>query len=174
MSQDNDGEACDPRGTPPEEVYDRARKTAEFNLEWYELRYEDTGNPIYVWKARRAARKASLDIPKWVEEYLDTCTDKLLHIQEDTRGRFSERVARALEFTPSQGRGNEVSEIEKESRDMILFAAVRSAIEAKDYPEDAAIFLVSEVLGDSESTVRRAYKTILERVTPLKKDSPLC
>ena len=58
--------------------------------------FKSFGNPIYVWEAYATCREYKIDLPNWILEYFDNCTEKLMKIS--TSQRASDKVYQALEF----------------------------------------------------------------------------
>ena len=58
--------------------------------------FKSFGNPIYVWEAYATCREYKIDLPNWILEYFDSCTEKLMKIS--TSQRASDKVYQALKF----------------------------------------------------------------------------
>jgi hypothetical protein len=58
--------------------------------------FKSFGNPIYVWEAYATCREYKINIPNWILEYFDSCTEKLMKISPSQRA--SDKVYQALKF----------------------------------------------------------------------------
>jgi hypothetical protein len=66
-------------------------KTTNFpgQLDLMKLKYlfNSYKNPIYIWEAYACCRKWEIDIPCWVFEYFDRCSENLINIKPSNRTR---------------------------------------------------------------------------------------
>lgn len=120
-------------------------------------------NPLYCWEAWRISRESGEPLPEFAAQYFDQVAANLVTMENPETGKHDAAVAHAVGFkTP--GRGNHWTQAQdygawdgKGGVDRVrLFAEVQAA-KADGTPIDEAFRSVADGFHTSESTVRRVY-----------------
>lgn len=127
---------------------------AGYSIDRCHLLYDETGNPVHVWKAYRVARKTGVELPQWVLDYFDAAAGAL----ESNPGKGSE-ILEALGFATGGRRENRAS-------DQLSWAQTVRILMQKhpDWNLETAYGKVAEnIEGVSESSVRDAYNKYFKK-----------
>ncbi len=72
------------------------RGLAAYSLRHARALYDlSEGNPVFAWRAYRAARNAGVDVPAWVLEYLDDAARRIVALEpggKKVRDQFAEAI----------------------------------------------------------------------------------
>lgn len=87
-------------------------------LKALKILYKKEKNPMYAWRAYHLTRKWSKTIPKWVLEYLDESSQRLIH--ENRSGRESDKVSDNFGFTPRS-----IEDYQKTMKEVYVYSKIR-------------------------------------------------
>jgi hypothetical protein len=149
------------------------RRPHEFAVvNFLERYYEETKNPIFVWKAIQILRTAHIDYRQyeWVDAYLGGTADnltELLNIPPDPK-KVPASIVKALGFGEKP-----FSTAKTWLRDLRLARAVMDRVAFGDKETEIAIPAVAENAGLSPTTVGNAWRKRKEtKVKPKRKSAP--
>ncbi len=69
------------RGTSNAEEKKEKKKVSDFYINSCKSLYEETENPLYVWRAIQCCKDYEREYPDWVKEYLSNVADEILNIE---------------------------------------------------------------------------------------------
>jgi hypothetical protein len=146
---------------------------AEYQASIEKKLYEVEGNSLRAWNVYRMYRLMGRPIPDWVLEYFDRAGDALMALQsEHDRGAVKNpavAIAEALGMKKPgrSGAYNVFSDMDRERRKWLGYAAeVKGHIE-QGSKEDIAIEFVAKTAGVHYSTVYRAWARAKEEFPEL-------
>jgi hypothetical protein len=131
----------------------------------YCARWQDSGNPYYVWEAMDICSSRKLAFPDWVRCYLDQCAQRMVAAQTRTSKGLKEILPRVLGFPRKRGAWHPLQPEGKASEFMASAVVFATAIEKGMRPTDA----LSEaymVLGQRQADKIDA-KTLREHIKKL-------
>ena len=124
--------------------------------------YEESGNPLNVWRAYVECRAAGLEIPEWVLEYLDRVGRNfwqlsMINEKKPPPDEMAPAIAVALEMKKpgKSGSGNVFKQFQDSSG--LLMACEVAWHRQDNHKLDIAYELVAKKHGKSKSTVRTAW-----------------
>jgi hypothetical protein len=138
----------------------------------FERHYGDTGNPAFVWAARRVAREmlphlAGDPLLRWIESYLDEITSRLAALMDaPPKTDVNDHIAAALGFDakPGRGQGSPFSTAQREIRNGRLAAEVLKRLPFENYKQELAIAYVADTNNLSKQTVGSAYRSFKSKI----------
>ena len=145
------------------------RQRALDKIEQQKLRYEETGNPLFIFNAVKIASESSISIPQWIIEYWVTLSvklyDKFNQAGGIDNGCVKSDVISSVMGLATPGRGGPISKAKNLVHDLRLAATVAAYMEA-GHKQTYAQKYAADRHGVHSSTARRAYKKYGDKVVP--------
>lgn len=141
---------------------DRRKALFLQELEYCEVEFKNTGNPIYVWHGYMQARMAGIDIPDWVLNHFDEIAGAVFDLSNDffkSNKVSRSTICAAVKLNPSDFKAA------REPNQSALLAHGVARYLHKGASLDRACYLINDELKrrypgakiPSESTYRRAW-----------------
>jgi hypothetical protein len=133
----------------------------------HETEYARTGSPVHVWRAFAEARRAGLDVPLWVLQYLDGVAETFWRWSssgQSTPSNLSNAIARALGMLRGRGEDTVFAEF-KDVLPVMLAYLVAQSVRNPRGPQKLYLAWddVAKTAGVPPRMVRRAWEKHKDR-----------
>lgn len=149
---------------------DLLNASLEAHYLWYEERYRDTSNPLFVWKIIKACGETDSPYPAWVKEYLSEAAKDILNLQKNRSkndgSTIGDLAAESLGLKKGVGK-DFYKDLEKEQRSLVSFIFAKEMKKQGITKEEAfsALGKFYKTRGEPSSvcTLKRAERACKEK-----------
>ena len=124
--------------------------------------FEETGNPVFVWREIGFRIRANEPLPAWVNQYLGDCADRL-EAAEAGRLNVKNALPGVFGFDLRRGPGSPLAEIERANRDQQFALEFAAAILRDQRPVDARDSAFNKCARNEDDVDEKTLRTRLTK-----------
>lgn len=126
------------------------------HLEHCKEAYIKTNNPVHVWRGYCEYRTAEIDLPEWIQNYLDTCAKNIAVLSIKKHPEIDQKVSRSEICDAFNLKESFVTKFHKESTPIYLCCKVYPYL-LQDVSLEYATYHASDELKKGMSQTRLRY-----------------
>ncbi|MCF6291292.1 MAG: hypothetical protein L3J03_09905 [Desulfobacterales bacterium] len=127
------------------------------------LLFQETGNPVYVWKGYKICREFEFEFPPWLLVYFDEVADNILSIEFDGQKRLASLLQDALLMNRGKGASNIIDQPKEIDHRLKAYLKVNELKERRQNGEmikGSVYSIVGSKLNKSPEWVKKYYQKI--------------
>ncbi|MCF6250332.1 MAG: hypothetical protein L3J75_03545 [Methylococcaceae bacterium] len=120
------------------------KEIALLHLQHSKDAYKETKNPVHVWRGYCSYRKAGIDMPEWIQKYLDECATNIACLSMKKHPEVNQIVSRTKICDAFNLKESFVTSFHKESKPVSLCFYIFTYLLYDDATFDNAYYLAAE------------------------------